>query len=88
MKGQSHRASLCESLFNVAVGYGINVAALGAMAPCLGASRTLAIGVAMTFISVGRSYFLRRFFNWLHCGGYATLRSLISWRKTGSGPCA
>lgn len=65
--GQSRRASMAEAVMNVIVGYGINFAANLAVLPLFGFAVTVAqaagMGVIFTFISIGRSYALRRVFN-------------------------
>lgn len=61
--------SLVESCVNVAVGYGVAVAAQVAIFPLFGIRVSLTdnmlIGVAFTLVSLGRSYALRRVFNWI-----------------------
>ena len=64
---QSRLGSAVEAGANVAIGYGINVAANLLILPLLGFAVSLAdgmaIGVAFTLISLARSYVLRRLFN-------------------------
>jgi hypothetical protein len=66
---QSRRWSLFESVTNVAVGYSVAVAAQVAIFPFFGIRVSLAdnlmIGVLFTFVSLARSYALRRLFNWI-----------------------
>lgn len=66
---QSRRMSLVESCINVAVGYGVAVGAQVAIFPLFGIRVSLTdnmlIGVAFTLVSLGRSYALRRVFNWI-----------------------
>lgn len=66
---QSRRMSLVESCVNVAVGYGVAVGAQVAIFPLFGIRVSLTdnmlIGVAFTLVSLGRSYALRRVFNWI-----------------------
>jgi hypothetical protein len=66
---QSRRWSLFESCTNIAVGYGVAVAGQMIVFPILGIavsfSQNLTIGVIFTFISLARSYALRRVFNWI-----------------------
>lgn len=66
---QSRRMSLVESCVNVAVGYGVAVAAQVAIFPLFGIrvslTDNLLIGVAFTLVSLARSYALRRVFNWI-----------------------
>ena len=55
---------------NVIVGFGINFAANMVILPLFGMPFSVAsfvgIGMLYTVISVVRSYFLRRGFNWIH----------------------
>ena len=66
---QSRRMSLTESLANVAIGYGIAVAAQVAVFPLfgihIGLGDDLALGAVFTVISLVRSYALRRMFEHL-----------------------
>ena len=66
---QSRKASLAESLVNVAVGFWVAVAAQLLVLPMFGlqvsATDNLAIATIFTIISIVRSYLLRRLFNWL-----------------------
>ena len=63
---QSRRMSLTESLANVAIGYGIAVAAQVVVFPLfgihIGLGDDLALGAVFTVISLVRSYALRRVF--------------------------
>lgn len=65
--GQSRKASAAEAVINVAVGYGINFTANLLVLPIFGfhvsVAQAAGIGVIFTFISIGRSYVLRRAFN-------------------------
>lgn len=71
--GQSRRASLFESLVNVAVGFGVALAAQGAFLRAVGYALPmpvqLGMGAWLTLVSVCRSYLLRRLFNWLMVRG-------------------
>lgn len=62
--------SLAESLINVAIGYGIAIAAQVAVFPMFGIHiplhDNLIIGVIFTVVSIVRSYALRRAFNFIH----------------------
>ena len=73
MKGQSKRASLTEACINVGVGYGIACSAQIIIFPWFGihipVSDHMLIGGFFTVVSVGRSYLLRRIFNWIHVRG-------------------
>lgn len=64
---QSRRASLLESAANIAVGYGVAVAAQVVVFPMFGInvplSDNLQIGGLFTLVSLVRSYCLRRLFN-------------------------
>lgn len=74
MIGQSRRASLIESALNILIGYGVAVAAQCLIFPLFGVnlplSSNLLIGVLFTIVSLIRSYWLRRFFNYLHVNQY------------------
>lgn len=65
--GQTRTGAFVEAWANVAIGYGINLVANLAVLPMFGFHVTLldaaGIGVIFTFISVARSYFVRRIFN-------------------------
>lgn len=64
---QSRRASLIESVANIAVGYGVAVAAQVVIFPLFGMDvplgDNLLIGGLFTIVSLVRSYCLRRLFN-------------------------
>jgi NhaP-type Na+/H+ or K+/H+ antiporter len=64
---QSKRGSAYEALTNIAVGYGINFLANLLVFPLFGLSisieQNLKIGIIYTFISLVRSYLLRRIYN-------------------------
>lgn len=64
---QSRRASLLESAANIAIGYGVAVAAQVVIFPMFGInipmSDNLLIGGLFTIVSLVRSYCLRRVFN-------------------------
>lgn len=64
---QTRLHSAIEAWANVAIGYGINVAANLLVLPAFGlavsAADALGIGLVFTVISVLRSYLLRRAFN-------------------------
>lgn len=61
--------SAVESVSNVAIGFAVAVVANAIVLPLFGYQTTMsdnvAIAVAFTFISLARSYLIRRFFNWL-----------------------
>ena len=67
---QSRKGSLIEAFVNIMVGYWLNVTANFLIFPLFGWQLTLgdsmALGMAYTLISLGRSYGLRRLFNRLH----------------------
>lgn len=67
---QSRKMSMVESLANVAIGYGIAVAAQIAIFPVFDIhvplQSNLLIGAFFTVVSLVRSYVLRRLFNALH----------------------
>lgn len=68
---QSKKASLAETLTNVAVGYGVSLASQVTIFPMFGIHIPLhdniAIGLWFTAVSIVRSYVLRRAYN--HFGG-------------------
>ena len=70
---QSRRMSMLESVINVAVGYGVAIAAQVVIFPMFGIHVGLGtharIGAAFTGVSIARSYLLRRLFNELHHRG-------------------
>ena len=65
---QTRRKSLMESVANIAVGYGIALATQMIVFPAMGievrVSQNVRIGLIFTAVSLGRSYGLRRLFNW------------------------
>lgn len=64
---QTRLGSLIEALFNVAIGFAINMVANALILPLIGfhisMGQNLFIGVIYTVISVCRSYTIRRWFN-------------------------
>jgi hypothetical protein len=64
---QSRLGSLIEAFVNVLIGFWINFFANLAILPLFGftptVSENLLIGVLFTFVSVARSYCIRRWFN-------------------------
>ena len=62
--------SFLESIFNVLVGFGINVFAQSVVFPWFGIyiplSANIGIALIFTVISIIRSYCLRRAMNWWH----------------------
>jgi hypothetical protein len=64
---QTRLGSFIEALFNVAIGFAINFVANMLILPLIGfhitPGQNLFIGVLYTFVSVGRSYVIRRWFN-------------------------
>lgn len=66
---QTRSQSLIESCANVAIGYGVSLAAQIAVFPLFGIRTTmrdnLLIGAIFTAISIARSYAVRRLFNHL-----------------------
>ena len=67
---QSRKMSLAESCANIALGYGIAIAAQEMIFPMYGIhlpiQSQLGMGGFFTVVSLVRSYGLRRLFNWLH----------------------
>lgn len=70
MRGQSRRMSFIESVVNVLIGYAIAVASQYAIFPLFGVhiplKEHLLMGGLFTVVSVIRSYYVRRLFNWFH----------------------
>lgn len=66
---QSRFMSLVEAWGNIAIGFGINFAGNMTLLPLFGlpvtATQSLGIGVVFTVVSVIRSYYVRRGFEWL-----------------------
>ena len=67
---QSRWQSLLESCVNVAIGFGVALWTQLAVFPLFGMQVSLGtnlqIGVIFTAVSIGRSYCVRRLFNWWH----------------------
>jgi hypothetical protein len=70
---QTRKASLAESLMNVAIGYGIALASQIVVFPWFGInvpfSSNLTIGLIFTVVSIMRSFALRRLFEVLRVRG-------------------
>lgn len=66
---QTRRQSLIESIANVAIGYTVAIATQLAVFPVFGIHVTLrenlGIGAFFTAVSIVRSYWVRRLFNWI-----------------------
>ncbi len=64
---QTKKQSLIESLTNVTVGFFITIISLHIIFPILGIENNLGkniiLTVYLTFLSILRNYFLRRYFN-------------------------
>jgi hypothetical protein len=69
-KGQSRKMSFIESIANVTIGYAVAVGAQYAIFPLFDVyiplEQHLLMGALFTVVSVVRSYYVRRLFNWLH----------------------
>jgi len=67
---QSRLQSLFEAIANVVLGYGVALGAQLIVFPWFSINiplvSSVAIGVIFTFVSLVRSYLLRRLFNWWH----------------------
>jgi len=67
MEGQTKFHSLLEALFNIIVGFGINLGGNLIILPMFGfkvsLSQAFGIGLLFTMISIIRSYVIRRWFN-------------------------
>jgi hypothetical protein len=70
---QTRRASLVESLLNVAIGYGVALASQLIVFPLfgihVGLSENIVIGLIFTVISICRSFMVRRLFETLRVNG-------------------
>lgn len=70
---QTRKASLAESLLNVAIGYGVALASQVLVFPLfgihIGLGTNVAIGAIFTVISIVRSYVIRRLFEALRVSG-------------------
>ena len=70
---QSKRASFIEACIGILIGYWVAFFAQMLIFPWFGLSVSvqdnLLIGLAFTVVSIVRSYYVRRFFNWLHTKG-------------------
>ncbi len=68
--GQTRKHSLLEAIINIAIGYWIAILTQVVTFPLFeieaSVSDNLAIGAVFTVVSLVRSYFLRRAFNWWH----------------------
>ena len=64
---QSKKQSLIEAVTNTIVGFGISFLSITLILPLMGfetsTGQNLTLTVYFTFISIGRSYILRRIFN-------------------------
>ena len=69
---QTRQQSFIESCVNVAIGYVVALASQLLVFPWFGIniplSHNIAIGGIFTFVSIGRSYMVRRMFNYLQWG--------------------
>ncbi len=70
---QKKKHSLLEACLSTGIGFGVSWLANMLVLPLFGfavtGSQALWIGVIFTFVSVARSYGVRRFFNYLHVKG-------------------
>lgn len=68
-KGQSKKSSFLESCLNILIGYIVAIAAQLIIFPVFGINiplhENLLIGAFFTIVSLIRSYFIRRLFNFL-----------------------
>ena len=82
-KSQTKLESFVEACIGIAIGYVLAVCTQIVVFPIFGVETTLnqqlMIGLAMTGMSITRTYFLRRFFNHLHKTG--KMRRLLYERK-------
>ena len=67
---QTKIQSLIETIVNIGIGYCISVVINMLVLPMFGYYPNIAesaeIALIFTIVSIGRSYFIRRFFNWFH----------------------
>lgn len=68
---QTRRQSMIETAASVAIGYVVALLSQLVIFPLFGIHATLSdnllIGAWFTVISIVRGYYVRRFFNWMHC---------------------
>lgn len=68
---QTRRQSMIETAASVAIGYVVALLSQIVIFPLFGINATmtdnLLIGAWFTVISIVRGYYVRRFFNWMHC---------------------
>ena len=73
-RGQSRKHSALEALLNILIGFWISVLANRWLLPIWGyqvsMSQAIEIGLLFTWISLIRSYLLRRLFNFFHISKY------------------
>jgi len=73
LRKQTKRASLAESLLNVAIGYGVALLSQIIVFPWfgiyVGISANVAIGAVFTVVSIVRSFAVRRLFEHLRVHG-------------------
>lgn len=71
--GQSRRGSIIEVCLSTAIGYVVAVSTQMMLFPLVGihtsTTANLEIGATMTVVSVVRSFWVRRLFNYLHVKG-------------------
>lgn len=71
---QSKRHSLLEACIGTSIGFGVAFAANFVVLPAFGytpsVGENILITTFFTIISIVRSYFVRRLFNWLHWKDY------------------
>lgn len=70
MKGQSKRHSLMEAILSTIIGFWVAVGSQYIIFPIFGISVSFGthvyMGLFFTVVSIIRSYYMRRLFNWLH----------------------
>ncbi|WP_422656157.1 DUF7220 family protein [Methylocaldum sp.] len=73
---QRKSTSLLEACLGTAVGFGVSLILQIVILPRIGCHVSLAVDILVvcifTIASVIRSYWMRRFFNWLHVKGILT----------------
>ena len=73
MTKQTRRASLAESILNVAIGYGVALASQIIVFPIfgihVGLTENILIGLIFTVVSIARSFAVRRLFEALRVQG-------------------
>ena len=63
---QARKHSLIESIAGTAIGFAVSVLLTSLIFPGMGALENFRVTLIFTAASIVRSYYVRRFFNWLN----------------------